>query len=193
MPHSGEITALLKAVRQGDSGAESRLMALMYQDLHARARRYMQRERRDHTLQPTALVHEAFLRLMRDQGADMQSRTHFMATASIVMRRVLVDHARERDAAKRSGGKARVELNDAVAAELPRPDEMLALDEALTRLGAFDARQARVVELLFFGGMTEEEAAEALGVSARTVKRDWRTARAWLHTQMSEPPRGLPL
>jgi RNA polymerase sigma factor (TIGR02999 family) len=189
LSHSGEITALLEAVKQGDSGAESRLMALMYRDLHARARLYMQRERRDHTLQPTALVHEAFLRLMRDRGADLRSRTHFLATASIVMRRVLVDHARERAAAKRTGGKARVELHEAAAAQVPRGEEMLALDEALTRLAACDARQARVVEMLFFGGMTEEEAAESLAVSTRTVKRDWRSARAWLHAQMSTPPR----
>jgi RNA polymerase sigma factor (TIGR02999 family) len=164
-------------------------MALMYRDLHARARHYMQRERRDHTLQPTALVHEAFLRLMRHKDADLRSRTHFLAMASIVMRRVLVDHARERAAAKRIGGKARVELHEGAAAQEPRSDEMLALDEALTRLAGCDARQARVVEMLFFGGMTEEEAAESLGISARTVKRDWRSARAWLHTQMAEPPR----
>ena len=189
MPHSGEITALLEAVRQGDSDAESRLMALMYRDLHARARHYMQRERRDHTLQPTALVHEAFLRLMRQPDADLRSRAHFLAMASIVMRRVLVDHARERAAAKRTGGKARVELHEGVAAQQPRGEEMLALDEALTRLAVCDARQARVVEMLFFGGMTEEEAAESLGISSRTVKRDWRSARAWLHAQMSEPPR----
>jgi RNA polymerase sigma factor (TIGR02999 family) len=191
LSHSGEITALLEAAK-GDSGAESRLMALMYRDLHDRARRYMQRERRDHTLQPTALVHEAFLRLMRDRDPDLRSRTHFLAMASIAMRRVLVDHARERAAAKRTGGKARVELHDAVAAQAPRGEEMLALDEALVRLAACDARQARVVEMLFFGGMTEEEAAEALGVSARTVKRDWRSARAWLHGQMAEPPREFP-
>jgi RNA polymerase sigma factor (TIGR02999 family) len=167
-------------------------MALMYRDLHARARLYMQRERRDHTLQATALVHEAFLRLMRDEGAALTSRTHFLAMASIVMRRVLVDHARERAAAKRTGGKARVELHEALAAEAPRGEEMLALDEALTRLAACDARQARVVEMLFFGGMTEDEAAGALGISTRTVKRDWRSARAWLHSQMSEPPREFP-
>jgi RNA polymerase sigma-70 factor (ECF subfamily) len=189
LPQSGEITALLEAVKQGDSGAESRLMALMYRDLHARARLYMQRERRDHTLQPTALVHEAFLRLMRDRDADLRSRTHFLAMASIVMRRVLVDHARERAAAKRTGGRARAELHEGAAVQEPRGEEMLALDEALTRLAACDARQARVVEMLFFGGMTEEEAAESLGVSSRTIKRDWRSARAWLHAQMASPPR----
>ena len=193
MPHSGEITALLEQFQQGDTGAESRLMALMYQDLHARARQYMRRERRDHTLQPTALVNEAFLRLMREGGASLKSRTHFLAMASIVMRRVLVDHARERAAAKRTGAKARVELDDKVASTDPRSEEMLALDEALTRLTECDARQGRVVELLFFGGMTEEEAAESLGVSTRTVKRDWRSARAWLHAQMAGQSHDLPL
>jgi RNA polymerase sigma factor (TIGR02999 family) len=112
--------------------------------------------------------------------------------ASILMRRVLVDHARERAAAKRVGGKARVELHENAAAQEPRGEEMLALDEALTRLAVCDARQARVVEMLFFGGMTEDEAAESLGVSTRTVKRDWRSARAWLHVQMAEPPREFP-
>jgi RNA polymerase sigma-70 factor, ECF subfamily len=193
LPHTGEITTLLEQARQGDSGAESRLMALMYRDLHARARQYMRRERPDHTLQPTALVHEAFLRLMRDRDPDLRSRTHFLAMASIVMRRVLVDHARERAAAKRTGDRTRVELHDAIAATNPRPEEVLALDEALTRLSSCDARQGRVVEMLFFGGMTEEEAADSLGVSPRTVKRDWRSARAWLHSHMTEPPRDLPV
>jgi RNA polymerase sigma factor (TIGR02999 family) len=183
VPRSGEITALLEAVKTGDAAAESRLMALMYRDLHARARQYMRRERPDHTLQPTALVHEAFLRMMRDSGASLHSRGHFLAVASIAMRRVLVDHARERAADKRRG--IRVELTDAMGQRGSRLDDMLALDEALTRLTVCDARQGRVVELLFFGGMTEEEAAETLGVSARTVKRDWRAARAWLQAQMA--------
>ena len=191
MPRSGEITALLDAVKSGDSGAESRLMALMYRDLHARARLYMQRERRDHTLQPTALVHEAFLRLMREGAVELHSRTHFLAAASIVMRRVLVDHARGRAAAKRHGGQVQVELAEGMAAEAPNLEDMLTLDEALTRLAACDARQARVVELLFFGGLTEEEAAESLGVSSRTVKRDWRSARAWLQAQLAR--RNVPL
>jgi RNA polymerase sigma factor (TIGR02999 family) len=186
MPHIGEITALLGAWKQGDARAESRLMALIYKDLHARAQLYMRRERRDHTLQPTALVHEAYLRLI-GEGGHYQSRAHFLAAASIAMRRVLVDHARGRAAGKRSGGKQRVELSDVFTAQSPPLDQMLALDEALTRLAASDARQARVVELLFFGGLTEEEAAEVLGVSARTVKRDFRSARAWLQTQYNGP------
>ena len=184
MPRQGEITALLGAVRQGDARAESRLMALLYSDLHARARLCLRSERREHTLQPTALVNEAFLRLLRTGECDLQSRAHFMATASIVMRRVLVDHARQRAALKRPPAQSRIDLHQVLASESPRLDHMLVLDEALTRLAACDARQARVVEMMFFGGMTEQETADTLGVSSRTVKRDWRCARAWLHSQL---------
>ena len=182
---TGEITALLAGLRDGDPAAEARLMSLLYGELHGRAQRYMQRERRDHTLQPTALVHEMFLRLTRDSGLDVRSRSHFLATASIAMRRVLVDHARERAAAKRPGGRPRVEIGEVLLAQHPRLDDMLVLDQALTQLAACDARQARVVELLFFGGLTEEEASGVLGVSVRTVKRDWRNARAWLQSQLN--------
>jgi RNA polymerase sigma-70 factor (ECF subfamily) len=185
LPDAGEITALLGAMKHGDLAAESRLMALIYSELHARARHYMRRERQSHTLQPTALVNEAFLRVMREGGHDLQSRAHLVAAASIAMRRVLVDHARERAALKRPAGKKRVELNDLLAAEAPRLDQMLVLDEALEELARCDARQARVVELLYFGGSTAEEAGEALGISERTVKRDWRRARAWLHVQLA--------
>ena len=187
MPHGGEITALLGAWKNGDERAESRLLALIYKDLHARAQLYMRRERADHTLQPTALVNEAYLRLMRD-GGSYDSRAHFLAAASIAMRRILVDHARERATAKRAGNRRRVELNDVLAAENPNLDQMLLLDEALTRLAAWDARQARIVELLYFGGLTEEEAATVLGISSRTVKRDYRSARAWLQSQYNGKP-----
>lgn len=186
MSQTGEITGLLKAARNGDARAESRLISLVYAELHTRARQYMLRERRDHTLQPTALVHETFLRLMRDRGPGLRSRSHFLATASVAMRRVLVDYARQRAAAKRPDGRLRVEFREAEESQ-PQPEDMLALDEALERLAACDPRQARVVELLFFGGMTEEEAAETLGISSRTVKRDWRSARAWLQVQMAAP------
>lgn len=183
MSERGEITELLAAMKGGDARAEARLMALMYQDLHGRAKAYMRRERRDHTLQPTALVNEAFLRLLRDSAVDLTSRAHFLAAASITMRQVLVDHARQRRAAKRQGHRIRVELGDFAAGAGPR-DDVLILDEALTQLAGCDPRQARVVELLFFGGLTEEEAAENLGLSSRTVKRDWRSARAWLQAQL---------
>lgn len=174
-------------MRKGDQNAESQLIRLVYDDFHARAERYMRGERRDHTLQPTALVNEAYMRLMQDQAVDFQSRAHFFATASIIMRRILVDHARTRAAGKRPEGKQKVELNDFLAAQNPRLDQMLILDEALTRLAAMDPRQARLVEMMYFGGLTEEEAAAVLGISTRTVKRDWASARAWLQSELNKP------
>lgn len=184
MPSAGEITEQLEALRRGDRHAESILAELMYDDLHARARQYMRRERPDHTLQPTALVHETFLRLLRHQPVEWQDRAHFLAVASVVMRRILVDHARRRHAGKRPGGKQQVELDERHAAQLPHLDQLLMLDEALTRLSQMDARQGRLVELMYFGGLTEEETAEALGVSVRTVRRDWASARSWLQAQL---------
>jgi len=183
-PAGGEITRLLAAVRRGDQRADSALMSLVYDELHVIARRYMRRERPDHTLQPTALVNEAYLRLLQPEDADWKDRAHFFAAASVVMRRILVDYARQRAAAKRPGGKARVEFDDVLASAQPRIEQVLILDQALTKLAAMDARQARLVEMKFFGGLTEQEAAEVLGVSERTAKRDWAVARAWLHTQL---------
>ena len=189
MPLSaGPITTQLAALRRGDRQAESVLAELVYDDLHARARRYMRRERRDHTLQPTALVHETLLKLLRQDPIEWQDRAHFLAVASVVMRRILVDHARRRRAAKRPAGQARVELDERQAALRPDLDRLLMLDEALTRLSRMDPRQGRLVELMHFGGLTEEETAEALGVSVRTVKRDWASARAWLHAQLRSAP-----
>ena len=185
-PPAGEITQLLGALKLGDAGAESQLIGLVYGEFRARAQHYMRSERPDHTLQPTALVHEAYMRLMQDQAIDFQSRAHFFATASIVMRRVLVDHARARAAGKRPDGKLKLELQDFLAAQNPRLDQMLILDEALTRLSQMDARQGRLVEMMYFGGLTEEEAASVLGVSVRTVKRDWRSARAWLQSELNK-------
>ena len=183
-PSVGEITNQLGALRRGDRQAESILAELVYDDLHARARQYMRRERLDHTLQPTALVNEAFLKLLRHQTIEWQGRAHFLAVASVVMRRILVDHARQRRAGKRYGAKQQVELDDRHAARHPHLDQLLVLDEALTRLSQMDPRQGRLVELMYFGGLTEEETAEALGISIRTVKRDWSSARAWLQTQL---------
>jgi RNA polymerase sigma factor (TIGR02999 family) len=180
----GEITSLLAAMRRGDPDAENRLAALVYDDFHALARHYMKRERPDHTLQPTALVNEAYVRLLRDRPRDWESRSHFFAAASIVMRRVLVDHARTRAAAKRAGGRQRVELDDFMASTSPRVDLMLILDEALTTLAEWDPRQARLVEMMYFGGLTAPEAAGVMGISERTVKRDWRAARAWLQSRL---------
>jgi RNA polymerase sigma-70 factor, ECF subfamily len=186
-PPAGEITRLLTALKRGDADAESQLIQLVYGEFHARAEQYMRHERRDHTLQPTALVNEAYMRMLQDSQVDFQSRAHFFATASIVMRRILVDHARARAAGKRPDGKQRVELNEFLANQNPRMDQMLILDEALTRLSQMDERQGRLVEMMYFGGLTEEEAAEVLGVSTRTVKRDWKSARAWLQAELNKP------
>jgi RNA polymerase sigma-70 factor (ECF subfamily) len=187
-PSASQITKQLEAWRHGDQAAESALAELIYDDLHGRAQQYMRRERRDHTLQPTALVHETFLRLMRYQTVEWQGRAHFLAVASVVMRRILVDHARGAKAAKRPGNKQRVELEDRHAVGHPEQDRFLALEEALTRLTKMDPRQGRMVELMYFGGLTEQETAEALGISIRTVKRDWASARAWLKAQLRSTP-----
>ena len=188
MSPAGEITRQLEALRRGDREAESHLAELVYGELHARARLYMRRERPDHTLQPTALVHEAFLKLMQGRDIEWQGRAHFLAVASTVMRRILVDHARRRRAAKRPEGKQAMDLEQAHAVEHPRVEQMLVLDEALERLSQMDARQGRLVELMYFGGLSETEAAEVLGVSVRTVKRDWTSARAWLQAQLRRRP-----
>jgi RNA polymerase sigma factor (TIGR02999 family) len=184
MAAKAEITTLLAALKQGDRCAESALAEMVYGELRAIAGNHMRHERRGHTLQTTALVNEAYLRLVRDQAMDWQGRAHFFATASIVMRRILVDYARQRSADKRPAANLRVELHDWQATSRPRTEEMLILDEALTRLAEMDARQARIVEMRYFGGLTEEEAAEVLGISVRTVKRDWTSARAWLQVQL---------
>ena len=180
----GEITALLRAWRDGDRAAMDDLAPLVYDALHAIAERQLRRERQGHTLTPTALVHEAWLRLA-GQRADLRDRTHFLAVASRVMRRVLVDHARRGLAGKRVPD-ARPTLDLAAAS----PDEwavtMIALDDALEQLAAVEPRLVRVVEMRFFGGLTEEEAAEVLGVSARTVHRDWLRARAWLELALRD-------
>ena len=182
----GDITRLLAEIRQGSSEAESRLAELVYAELHRLARRRMYGERPDHTLQPTVLVNEAFLRLVRQDGAEWTNRNHFFSVAATLMRRILIDHARQVRALKRgSGGK--ISLDTAIAITDENSEELLALDEALTRLGELDARQSRIVELRFFSGLSEDEIAELLGISARTVKRDWRTARAWLHSQIVGP------
>lgn len=187
MRHSGEITELLAAIRRGEAKAEADLVSLVYGELHAIAARCMSRERPGHTLQPTALVNETYLRLMRRQTGLPQDRVHFFATASTVMRRILVDHARERVAKKRGGGRSPVELNEFMGAVKPRLEEVLIIDEALRRLAAWEPRQARLVELVYFGGLTLQEAADALDppVSERTAKRFWSAARAWLQAQLS--------
>lgn len=188
MASDSDIRNLLAAIRRGESDAEANLVALVYSDFHAIAQHFMRHERPDHTLQPTALVHEAYLRLLHGHPADWQSRAHFFAAASIVMRRILVDHARKRAAGKREGRMQKVELDDFMAAPSPRIDQLLILDEALARLAEWDQRQARLVEMIYFGGLTEKEAAAVLRVSERTVKREWSAARAWLQAQLGGSP-----
>jgi RNA polymerase sigma factor (TIGR02999 family) len=179
------VTGLLQAWARGDKDAAERVFPLVYDQLRRLAARQLRGERRGHTLQPTALVHEAYLRLAGQRAPDWPDRAHFFAMAARVMRHVLVDHARRNRAAKRGGSACRVSLEEATAPDRPLELEVIALDEALTELQALDADQAHIVELRFFGGLTEEEAAAALGVSVATVQRDWRTARAWLYRRIA--------
>jgi len=181
----GEVTALLAELKLGRKGALNRLMPLVYRELRRIAGNQMRDERVGHTLQPTALVHEAFLRLVDQSRADWQNRAQFLGVSAQLMRRLLVDHARRRRAAKR--GTA-ITLNEEILQ--PRPgasqmEEILAVNEALDRLAKLDARQARVVELRYFAGLSVEETAEALGVGMRTVKLDWALAKGWMRTQLS--------
>jgi len=186
-PSPEAVTALLRAWSHGDEKARDRLLPLVYADLRRRAARFLRRERPDHTLQPTALVHEAYMRLV-GQSADWQNRSHFFGVASEMMRRVLVDHARARRAARREGDRFQVTLDEGLAVSQPREVDLVALDAALEELAALDARQGRMVELRFFGGLSLEETAEALGVSLATVKRDWHSAKAWLFRRMTGKP-----
>jgi RNA polymerase sigma factor (TIGR02999 family) len=180
-PASNEATQLLLRFSAGDQNALNELLPLIYDELTAAAQRAMRHERPDHTLQTTALVHEAYLRLVDQTRAEWRNRAHFCAIAAQVMRRILVDHARAQQAAKRSAGP-RAPL-EATITGVQSP-ELAALDEALTRLGQLDPRQARVVELRYFGGLSIEETAEALDISPATVKREWTTAKAWLRREM---------
>jgi RNA polymerase sigma-70 factor, ECF subfamily len=182
----GEITMLLGAWASGDAAARERLLPIIYAELKRMARQVFRRERGDHTLQPTAVVHEAYLKLTGGSEASFRDRAHFFAVASQAMRQILVDHARARATAKRGGGATRLELREEAAAGAPPSfADVLAIDEALSRLAAQDPRHARLVELRFFGGLTVEETAEVLAVSAITVKRDWRLARAFLSRELA--------
>jgi RNA polymerase sigma factor (TIGR02999 family) len=183
-PLSHNITHLLKEWNAGDSRALDRLTPLVYEELRHQAARYLRRERPGHTLQTTALINEAYLRLIDAKDVHWQSRAHFFAIAANLMRRILVDHARRRDAEKRGGSHIRLTLDDALGVSKEPDVDVLAIDEALNRLANFDPQQARVVELRFFSGLSVDETAEALGVSPKTVKRDWSVARAWLRREI---------
>ena len=180
----GAATQLLVAWGAGNRQALDEMLPLVYEELHRLAARYLSRERPDHTLQPTALVHEAYLRLINQRHVDWRNRAQFLVLAASVMRRILVNHARDRAAAKRVGGRERVSIS-LIEAPSGGPDvDLIALEEALERLAALDPRKARVVELRFFGGLTTEEVAEVLEVSRATVEREWSFARAWLYDAM---------
>lgn len=181
----GEITELLAEVRDGKPAAQSRLAELVYDELHRIASCYMRRERPDHSLQATVLVDDAYLHLVNQEERSWENRSHFFAVAAQIMRRILIDHARSRKAAKRGGGLAEIHLDDALVIAEDKFEELIAVDLALSRLAEWDARLARIVEMRFFAGLTEEEIAEALGISPRTVKRDWKVAKAWLHGELS--------
>ena len=181
-PH--KVTALLHAWTAGDLGARDRLISVVYRDLHKRAAAYLRRERVGHTLQPTALVHEAYLRLVDQRRVVWQNRGQFFGVAAQLMRRILVDRARARKMAKRSGQWARVTVDDAAGAIPPVNVDVLDLDAALARLATFDARKCQLAELRFFGGLSLAEAGEALGISLATAERDWQAARAWLSKEL---------
>ncbi len=183
---SSDVTRLLREWSAGDPSAADRLLPVVYGELHRLAASYLRRERTGHTLQPTALVNEAWLRLA-GQGSPWQNRAHFLGVAAQAMRRILVDHARRKSAQKRGGDGVRVTLADVAAKETDEVD-LVRLDVALEKLAALDERQARMVTMRFFAGLTVEEAAEALGVSEKTIKRDWAAARAWLHRELTGSP-----
>jgi RNA polymerase sigma factor (TIGR02999 family) len=185
----GDVTALLQAWTGGDLSARDELMAVVYAELRRRAASRLRRERADHSLQPTALVHEAYLRLIDQRRTVWQNRAHFFAVASELMRRILVDHARGRKMAKRSGRWQRLDLTDADLRSHPRDVDLLDLDAALTRLATFDPRHAQIAELRFFGGLSLEETAHVVGRSVATVERDWQSARAWLFAQLTPAKR----
>ena len=180
---------MLKAWSEGDANAADRLMPLVYDGLRKIAAQYLRKERSDHTFQPTALVHEAYLKLIDVSDANWQDRAHFFAAASTMMRHILVDHARARLTDKRGGAFQRIELDEAVSFSDRTGEknlDILALDTALTQLAGFDERQTRIVELRFFGGLTVEETAEVLKISPATVKREWSLAKAWLYGKINE-------
>ncbi len=185
-PVAEDVSQLLIAWREGKSQALSRLIPVIYDELRRLARSQLRRERSDHSLQATALVHEAYMRLVDKTHPRWHGRVHFFAVAAQQMRRVLVDHARRHKAAKRGGGAARVPIDgETVVLQDQRPSDLVALDDALESLASFDTRKARIVELRYFGGLSLEETAEALEVSTATVVNDARLARAWLHREIS--------
>jgi RNA polymerase sigma factor (TIGR02999 family) len=187
-PLDQDVTKLLIQWSKGDSEALDALVPLVYDELRRLAQLYLSREKPGHTLSSTALVHEAYLRLVQQKDVTWQNRAHFFGVAARIMRRILVDHARRHGYAKRGGGALTVSLDETIAAAPEREISLVALDEALDSLAKLDERQSRMVELRFFGGLSIEETSEVLGVSAPTVKREWASARAWLYREISGSP-----
>ena len=181
-PH--EITQLLAEWSSGNQAALDKLYPLVYDELHRMAHRYMSRERKGHTLQTTAVINEAYLRLVEQRNVHWANRAHFFGIAAEIMRRILIDHARRYHYLKRGGGAQRISLDEVAVVAKERASELLALDEALDRLSSIDPRRARVVELRFFGGLENDEIGEVLKISGNTVTRDWNMARAWLHKEL---------
>ena len=185
-PVKRNITQLLRAWKSGDGEVTNELLPLIYDELHKRAAAYMRRERQGHTLQPTALVHEAYLKLIDQRNNEWNDRQHFFAIASQVMRRILVDHARTRHRQKRGGTAEMLPLEDALLAGVDETNvDLLALDEALAKLAKFDQQQERLVELRYFGGLSLDDAAATLGISRATAARDWQVAKAWLYRELT--------
>jgi RNA polymerase sigma factor (TIGR02999 family) len=184
-----DVSGLLQAWSRGDLNARDQLLSVVYQELRIRAVAFLRHERAGQTLQPTALVHEAYLRLVRQDRTAWQNRGHFFGIAAQMMRRVLVDRARARKMAKRSGRWARITLDHRVAWQYPREVSVLDLNQALTELAAFDARKCQIAELRFFGGLSLEETGHACGLSIATVEREWRAARAWLYARLTATAR----
>ena len=185
-----EVTQLLIAWSNGDQVARERLMSVVYEELHRLARRYMRNESPGHTLQTSALVHEAFIRLVDQRNVHWQNRSHFFGIASQMMRRILVDYARSRNFAKRGGGAVKLSLEEGLIVSDERSEEVVAVHEALEGLAKIDPRQAQIVELKFFGGLSNEESAAVLSVSPGTVARDWTMAKAWLRREISKSTSG---
>ena len=182
-----EVTQILQDWSGGDGNAPARLMPFVYDELRRQARNYLSKERGSHTLQPTALVHEAYLRLVDQTRISWQNRAHFYGMAANMMRRILVDYARSHATEKRGGAAVRLSIEDVQIPLGQRAADFVALDEALEELAKFDERKARIVEMRFFGGLTDDEIAEVLGITSRTVWRDWKTARLWLFRELSDP------
>lgn len=184
--NSSQVTQVLNEAARGDRNAAKKLFVLLYDEFHRLAQSYLRHEGSDHTLQPTALVNELYLKMVDQRNVQWHGRTQFFAVGAMAMRRILVDHARRKHRLKRGGGRFRLELQEHMAISPQRDEDLLAIDEAINELAKVDARQATIVEMRFFGGLTVEQVAEALQVSKRTIEQEWTMAKAWLRRRMSE-------